>query len=92
MANWQRKSDYLLREIVKFSTYIDSLTGAQAAKAKIYAEREAEEAQNAENETNGDSAQAQKAQERSSTPEPEAGGGKETAPASASEPKPIAAA
>lgn len=40
MANWERKSSYLLREIVKFRTYIDSLTAAQAQKNKIYAERE----------------------------------------------------
>jgi hypothetical protein len=41
MANWERKSQYLLREIVKFRTYIDTLTNAQALKEKIYAEREA---------------------------------------------------
>ncbi len=29
MANWERKSSYLLREIVKFRTYIDSLAAAQ---------------------------------------------------------------
>jgi hypothetical protein len=43
MSNWERKSSYLLREIVKFRTYIDSLTAAQTLKNKIYAEREAEE-------------------------------------------------
>lgn len=43
MANWERKSSYLLREIVKFRTYIDSLTAAQALKKKIHAEREAGE-------------------------------------------------
>ena len=43
MANWERKSQYLLREIVKFRTYIDTLATAQAAKQKIYAEREARE-------------------------------------------------
>lgn len=32
LANWQRKSDYLLREIVKFQTYVDSLTGAHKAQ------------------------------------------------------------
>lgn len=36
LANWERKSAYLLREIVKFRTYIDSLKGAQAQKEKIY--------------------------------------------------------
>jgi hypothetical protein len=41
MANWERKSHYLLREIVKFRTYIDTLTAAQVQKQKIYAEREA---------------------------------------------------
>ncbi|KAF2278413.1 uncharacterized protein EI97DRAFT_394795 [Westerdykella ornata] len=46
MSNWERKSSYLLREIVKFRTYIDSLTAAQAQKAKIYAQREAEKSQN----------------------------------------------
>jgi len=30
-----------LREIVKFRTYIDTLTAAQTQKEKIYAEREA---------------------------------------------------
>ncbi|EME40260.1 hypothetical protein DOTSEDRAFT_82883 [Dothistroma septosporum NZE10] len=39
MANWQRKSDYLLREIVKFRTYIDSLTAAQQAKDAVYARK-----------------------------------------------------
>lgn len=39
MNNWERKSSYLLREIVKFRTYIDSLSAAQALKNKIYAER-----------------------------------------------------
>ncbi|KAH7095240.1 hypothetical protein FB567DRAFT_543587 [Paraphoma chrysanthemicola] len=41
MANWERKSQYLLREIVKFRTYIDTLTAAHLQKQKIYAEREA---------------------------------------------------
>jgi hypothetical protein len=41
MANWERKSQYLLREIVKFRTYIDTLTAAQVQKQKIYAERAA---------------------------------------------------
>jgi hypothetical protein len=51
MANWERKSQYLLREIVKFRTYIDTLTAAQVQKQKIYAEREAteEQEQNADN-------------------------------------------
>ncbi|KAL2816821.1 hypothetical protein BDW59DRAFT_152963 [Aspergillus cavernicola] len=37
MSNWERKSSYLLREIVKFRTYIDSLQNAIDAKNKIYA-------------------------------------------------------
>lgn len=48
MANWERKSSYLLREIVKFRTYIDSLTAAQTLKKRIYAEREADEEQAAD--------------------------------------------
>lgn len=44
MANWEKKSSYLLREIVKFRTYIDSLQGAQAARQRINAERAAEKA------------------------------------------------
>ncbi|KAL4995692.1 hypothetical protein BDV10DRAFT_126381 [Aspergillus recurvatus] len=42
MANWERKSSYLLREIVKFRTYIDSLQNAIDAKNKIFAERDDE--------------------------------------------------
>ncbi|KAK4150994.1 hypothetical protein C8A00DRAFT_17554 [Chaetomidium leptoderma] len=40
MANWERKSEYLLREIVKFRTYVDCLRGAEARKGEIYRERE----------------------------------------------------
>jgi hypothetical protein len=43
MANWEKKSAYLLREIVKFRTYIDSLSNAQLVKEKIYKEREERE-------------------------------------------------
>ncbi|CAF9929059.1 MAG: Arf guanine nucleotide exchange factor yel1 [Alectoria fallacina] len=39
MANWERKSSYLLHEIVKFGTYIDCLQAAQVQKEKIYADR-----------------------------------------------------
>lgn len=35
LANWERKSSYLLREIVKFRTYIDSLTAAAALREKL---------------------------------------------------------
>ncbi|KAL8666237.1 MAG: hypothetical protein Q9168_007525 [Polycauliona sp. 1 TL-2023] len=37
MANWERKSSYLLREIVKFRTYIDCLHAAQVCKEAVYA-------------------------------------------------------
>ncbi|ROT37991.1 hypothetical protein SODALDRAFT_324447 [Sodiomyces alkalinus F11] len=40
MANWERKSSYLLRESVKFRTYVDCLQQAEARRAEIYAERE----------------------------------------------------
>ena len=40
MANWQRKSEYLLREIVKFRTYVDSLRAAESRKAEIQHERD----------------------------------------------------
>ena len=53
MANWERKSSYLLHEIVKFRTYIDCLQAAQAQKEKIYASRaQVEEAKG----TNADAA------------------------------------
>jgi len=48
MGNWEKKSSYLLREIVKFRTYIDTLQNAQATKDKIYKTREEEEARRAE--------------------------------------------
>ena len=44
MTNWQRKSDHLLREIVKFQTYIDSLSGAQKAKEAVFVRKEEREA------------------------------------------------
>ncbi|RMJ25265.1 Sec7 domain protein [Aspergillus sp. HF37] len=40
LANWERKSSYLLREIVKFRTYIDSLQAALGQKKKIFAQEE----------------------------------------------------
>lgn len=39
MNNWQRKSEYLLREIVKFRTYIESLNAASIAKEVVLARR-----------------------------------------------------
>jgi Pleckstrin homology domain len=35
MTNWERKSSYLLREIVKFKTYVDSLLLAQKDKERV---------------------------------------------------------
>ncbi|KAG5981237.1 hypothetical protein E4U55_003148 [Claviceps digitariae] len=40
MGNWERRSAYLLREIVKFRTYVDCLQQAEARKQEIYAERD----------------------------------------------------
>lgn len=40
MANFEKKSAYLLRELVKFKTYIDALNYANDTKDKIYKERE----------------------------------------------------
>lgn len=35
MANWEKKSSYLLREIVKFKTYVDTLVLAQKEKDRV---------------------------------------------------------
>jgi len=43
MTNWEKKSSYLLREIVKFQTYVDSLQTANTQKEKIYAMRREDE-------------------------------------------------
>ncbi|KAF5677916.1 non-clathrin vesicle coat protein [Fusarium heterosporum] len=40
MSNWERKSAYLLREIVKFTTYVDCLRQADTRKQEIYSERD----------------------------------------------------
>ena len=42
MTNWERKSSYLLKEIVKYRTYIDSLRAAQTQKEKLLAQRAVE--------------------------------------------------
>ncbi|TVY71206.1 PH and SEC7 domain-containing protein, partial [Lachnellula suecica] len=44
MANWEKKSSYLLREIVKFRTYIDCLVAAEICKKRLYADRAAQKA------------------------------------------------
>jgi hypothetical protein len=43
MNNWEKKSSYLLREIVKFRTYIDTLQNAQTMKERIQKLRSQEE-------------------------------------------------
>ncbi|KIX07643.1 uncharacterized protein Z518_02296 [Rhinocladiella mackenziei CBS 650.93] len=43
MNNWEKKSSYLLREIVKFRTYIDTLQNAQTTKERIYRMRKEED-------------------------------------------------
>ncbi|TQV92232.1 hypothetical protein V2A60_004517 [Cordyceps javanica] len=40
MTNWERKSSYLLREIVKFRTYVDCLNQAETRKREVYKERD----------------------------------------------------
>jgi hypothetical protein len=45
MANWERKSAYLLKEIVKFRTYIEALNQAGVHKDKIYEERDQRKAE-----------------------------------------------
>ncbi|KAK6357296.1 hypothetical protein TWF718_001613 [Orbilia javanica] len=40
MNNWERKSSYLLKEIVKFRTYIDVLSFAAISKERIFKEKE----------------------------------------------------
>jgi hypothetical protein len=47
MSNWEKKSAYLLREIVKFKTYVDSLKAAQQQKEVLGEEREARAAEKA---------------------------------------------
>jgi hypothetical protein len=44
MNNWERKSAYLLKEIIKFQTYIEALNQASVLKEKVYAERAETEA------------------------------------------------
>lgn len=40
MSNWQKKSQYLLREIGKYRTYVEALRQAEARRAEVYEERE----------------------------------------------------
>ncbi|KAK0384466.1 hypothetical protein NLU13_8552 [Sarocladium strictum] len=39
MSNWERKSAYLLREIVKYRTYVDCLQQATVRRQEVYKER-----------------------------------------------------
>lgn len=77
MANWEKKSAYLLREIVKFKTYVDSLKAAQQQKEVIEKEREERAAEKAalyaKAADDGDSAhvQAEASSIASSTSSPE---------------------
>jgi hypothetical protein len=59
MGNWEKKSAYLLREIVKFKTYVDSLKAAQQQKEIIEQEREARAAEKAAREAGGEAAAAE---------------------------------
>lgn len=47
MANWEKKSSYLLKEVVKFRTYIEALEKAVVHKEKVYEERRIREEENA---------------------------------------------
>lgn len=47
MANWEKKSAYLLREIVKFQTYKESLSTAAQQKEVVMQEREMRAAEKA---------------------------------------------
>lgn len=46
MANWQKKSEYLLKEAVRFGTYIEVLEHAGACKERVYEERRVREEEN----------------------------------------------
>ena len=39
MNNWEKKSSYLLREIIKFRTYIDTLQAAMTRREAVAHER-----------------------------------------------------
>lgn len=54
MTNWERKSQYLLAEIVKYESYIDSLQNAMSLRLKKRGERALEKALNGADPT-GDS-------------------------------------
>ncbi|KAG5939765.1 hypothetical protein E4U53_007739 [Claviceps sorghi] len=54
MGNWERRSAYLLREIVKFRTYVDCLHQAEARKREIYAERDLAQKVSREESNGGD--------------------------------------
>ncbi|KAK3689949.1 hypothetical protein B0T22DRAFT_182686 [Podospora appendiculata] len=45
MANWEKRSEYLLREVIKFETYVDCLRTAGARRTEVELERVAREAE-----------------------------------------------
>jgi hypothetical protein len=47
MANWEKKSAYLLGEVVKFRTYIEALDKAVVSREKVYEERQLREQERA---------------------------------------------
>lgn len=47
MGNWEKKSSYLLKEVVKFRTYIEALEKAGIRREKVYEERRIREEENA---------------------------------------------
>ncbi|KAL8664134.1 MAG: hypothetical protein Q9202_003318 [Teloschistes flavicans] len=70
MANWERKSSYLLREIVKFRTYIDCLQTAQAQKEELQARKVAAREEGRERGGGGDGAVDAGHKEESSSAKP----------------------
>ena len=50
MGNWERKSHYLLREIVKFRTYVDVLEVAEQRRLEVKGENGDDETQRANQE------------------------------------------
>ena len=53
MSNWERKSQYLLTEIVKYESYIDSLQAAMSLRLKKRGEKALEKALAAPGDTAG---------------------------------------
>jgi len=47
MTNWERKSSHLLREVVKFRTYVEALEKAMRDRERVYEERSVREEEDA---------------------------------------------